>query len=271
MARAHPPRSDGDRPAEPSDDDADFSGSAESRAKSSPDGSDDPAAKRSRPNYSDATKDGRAQSGSGDADSISRRWRAGSDDSRDWPGRALLGRRNAREVISRLTDGDPLEIRARCIARIEHHARFIDVRRLQLRAVARIAHAAPRYSGEPALDPWLEERIDAAIEDLLNEDAEEDRSDIPATEPWDPRYAFVSETLGIEPALARRACIAFNDLPTDVRRAYFATVVAKKTIHRYVAEGNGPPEKVKGQLQRVLDAIRAAIEPREGDGGKGGS
>src|SRR3954464_13835959 len=206
MARAHPPRSDGDRPAEPADEGAHFSSQDGSEVQSNADAtSDDVAAKRPQPDESRSSDDGFTPSGADDSRTNSSGNRDAADGSQAWPGHSLLAHRSAREVLARLSDGDPLEIHARCIARIEHHARFIDVRRLHARSVARIAHAAPRYRGEPALDPWLEERIDASIEDLLNEDAEEDRSDIPASEPWDPRYAFVSDAMGIEPALARRA------------------------------------------------------------------
>jgi hypothetical protein len=261
MGKSHPPQSDRDRPAEPDDElsrDAPRKGSRPAKAGSS------------QPDDATGASKERGKSSTGDGGSKSRDGAKSSSGPIDWPGHALLAHKSAREVLSRLIDGDPLEVGPRCIARIEHHARFIDVRRLHLRAVARIAHAAPRYRGEPALDPWIDARIDASMDDLMSEDSEEERSDIPPSDPWDPRYAFLAEAMGIEPTLARRACIAFNDLPTDVRRTYFAVVVAKKTIHRYVAEGNGPPEKVKTQLQRVLDTIRAAIEPRPGDE-KGGS
>lgn len=262
MGKAPPPQSARDRPAEPDDE-----------------GSRDPQRRKARPAK---TGDERPRAGTKpheirgetlrDADGkTSRASSASQGGDNPWPGHALLAHRSAKEVLARLIDGDPLEIEARCMARIEHQARFVDVRRLHLRAVARIAHAAPRYRGEPPLDRWIEERIDASMDDLVTEDSEEERSGLPPSQPWDPRYAFLAEALGIEPTLARRACIAFNDQSTEVRRTYFAVVVAKKTIHRYVAEGNGPPEKVKAELQRVLDAIRAAIEPRSGgrEGGPG--
>jgi hypothetical protein len=178
----------------------------------------------------------------------------------DYPGKEILGSKVPREVLARLVDGDPLEVAARCVERVRSEGWFIAVDRLQLRSLARIAHAAPI-----PLDLWLQERIDMSIADLLREDREEERSGIPPSSPWDPRYAFVSETLGIAPEEGRRACNAFNALPLDVRQTYFAVYVDGKTIRRWVAEGNGPPEKVHDHLRRAF----AALSLRYGEGRRG--
>lgn len=173
----------------------------------------------------------------------------------DYPGRAILGAGSARKVLERLIDGDPLELGPRCQERISESAVFVAWDRLWLRAAARIAYAAPRYKGLPRLDVFIDERIDQSIEDLLREDIEEDRGGVPVSEPWDPRYAFVSEQVGIDPNLARSACIRFNDMPLDVRRTYFAVALGKKTFHRWIAEGNGPPEAIHAKLKRAFEAL----------------
>jgi hypothetical protein len=162
-------------------------------------------------------------------------------------------------VLSRLVDGDPLEIEARCLEELREQAFLLCVSRVHLRSVARIAHAAMRYRGEPALDVWLKERVEHSIKELLEEDREEERVGVPPSQPWDPRYAFVSEALGIEPTLARRACVAFNLLPHEVRCAYYAVVVDGKTIHRYVAEGHGPPDRARSHLKLALRTLGKAI------------
>jgi hypothetical protein len=110
----------------------------------------------------------------------------------------------------------------------------------------------------------MKARIDEALEDLVEEDREEETSGLPPTIPWDPRFAFLSEILGLEPALARRACLRFNLLPDDVRRTYFAVVIEGKTMRRYVAEGNGPPSQVREYLKRALGALGQQIGPNHG-------
>ncbi len=198
---------------------------------------------------------------SGPPDESHDRARSGRDSASDFPGRAILGARSSREVLARLLDGDPLEIDARCRERIVARALMLALRRVYLRAVARIAHQGPRYLGVPGLDVWLTQRIDESLDDLIAEDREEELSGVPPTSPWDPRFAFVSETLGIEPALARRACLCFNMLPDEVRRTYFAIAVERKSLHRYVAEGHGPPARVREQLDQALRALGLPIDP----------
>jgi hypothetical protein len=183
----------------------------------------------------------------------------------DYPGRAILGSRSERVVLSRLIDGDPLEVEARCRERIIEQALMLALHRVHLRAVARIAHRAPRYRGTPGLDEWMKECIDEALRDLVNEDREEELSGLPPSEPWDPRYAFMSEAIGVEPSLARRACVEFNVLPHEVRRTYFAIGIEGRTIHRYVAEGHGPPSKIQEHLIRALRALGQRAGPTRDD------
>jgi hypothetical protein len=194
----------------------------------------------------------------------------GAGDARRFPGSEILSQESPKRVLSRLVDGDPLEIQARCKEHVYDQAWLLSVSRVHLRSVARIAHAAMRYRGEPALDAWLKERVEQSTLELLEEDLEEERVGIPPAEPWDPRYAFVSEALGIEPTLARRACVEFNLLPHEVRCAYFAVVVEGKTIHRHVAEGHGPPDQARSHLKLALRTLGKAIgrdwRSHEGDG-----
>jgi len=64
--------------------------------------------------------------------------------------------------------------------------------------------------------------------------------------------------------------VAFNFLPDRVRGAYFAVLVQGKTVNRYVAEGHGPPERVKADIEMALRAISDAIgRSRRGEEGLG--
>lgn len=182
------------------------------------------------------------------------------DDPPSWyPGKDLLSGGSPREILEHLVDGDPLELGARCRERIEESAYLLDPDRLHLRAVARVAHAAARWRGEPALDQWLGERIERSMDELMDEDREDERSGIPPGEPWGARDSFLSETLGLEPTLARRACVAFNRLPFEVRSAYFAVAVQGKTVSQQATEGNGPPAAVRANVVRAVRAISEAI------------
>lgn len=169
-----------------------------------------------------------------------------------YPGSDLLAGANPKKVLRRLFDGDPLGIAQACSQRLRSKALILDLNRLHMRAIARIAHAAPRYRGHPSLDPWITGRIDQSIKDLIKDDREEERSAMPPSDPREPRFIFLSEALGIEPGLTRKACIKFNDLEPDVRGAFYAVVVEGKKINRYVAEGNGPPDNVLRLVRQAL-------------------
>ncbi len=179
-----------------------------------------------------------------------------------FPGSELLVGASPREVLERLTEaGDPFELEARGEQRLRERAFLIAAHRVRDRALARVAHASMRYEGEPALDVWLTARVDEAIADLLAEEAADERRGVPATEPWDPRYAMITEIAGVEPAQARGMCVAFNALPDEVRATAFAILVEGTTFNRYVAQGYGPPERVKAHLKRALLTLLLMRDP----------
>ena len=186
-------------------------------------------------------------------------------DDASFPGEDILRGKSPREILERLIDGDPLEIEPRCRERLDTLAFLVDLSRTHLRAVARVAHAATRWRGTPPFREWLQERIDFSIRELVTEDREEERAGMLPSEPLDPRYGFVSDVLGIEPELGRRACLAFNSLPDRVRCSYYAVAVLGSTVNDRVAEGYGPPERVRADIKMALQAISRAIgRPRRG-------
>jgi hypothetical protein len=179
-----------------------------------------------------------------------------------------------RKILERLTTGDPLEMWPRTRERIEALAFLVDPSRVELRSLARVAYSAAGYRGVPPLAEWLSDLIDRAIGEVANEDREAERDGLPLAETSEAAFRFVSQLLGIEPQLARRATVAFNSLPAEVRSAWFAVAVLGKSVHRYVAEGHGPPEVVRAQMKLALETIDRAIGrhggPHESQGGGAG-
>jgi hypothetical protein len=174
---------------------------------------------------------------------------------RDYPGAELLRGESPRQILRRIHEGDPLGLAPRCFDRLQGRAILLVGDRLLARALVRVALQAPGYDGVPPLDRWLEQCIDWAIDDLLGENADAEHRGDPPTETGDPNFAFLSETLGVEPPLARKAAIVFNDLPPAIRRTFWEVVVKGKTTSRWVAEGHGPPEYVKEQLAYALGMV----------------
>jgi len=177
---------------------------------------------------------------------------AGSD---RFPGCELLSGGSPREVLHRIHDGDPLGMVRRCQDRLIRRAILMDVARVFPVAIACVAHAAPRYRGEPPLDEWLERCIDRAVRSLIDRDTEEERSGIPPTPPFDSHLVRMSQILGVEAPLARWATVVFHHLPTPTRRAFHAVAFQGKTIHRWVAEGHGPPHVVRERITHAMGMI----------------
>ena len=101
----------------------------------------------------------------------------------------------------------------------------------------------------------------------MEEDREAERAGQPLDGGQDPRYIFLSEALGVEASLARRVAVVFNDLPPAQRRVFYAVVVQGKSLNRHVAEGNGPPDRVREDLKSALLALSLLQDPGEGRGG----
>jgi len=178
-----------------------------------------------------------------------------------YPGHEFLAFDSPREALRQITEDDPLDIAQACDSRLEERCLLLDEYRLTVRSMARIAYRAPSYLGKPALTPWMGAIIDKAIDELLVEDREEERDGVPPTEPWDNRYSFLGEVLGIEMGLTRSVCIVYNDMSDEFRKVFYNLVFRGKTLNRFVAEGNGPPDKV---MRLLHEAMRTMAKPFKG-------
>lgn len=167
------------------------------------------------------------------------------------------------DILEELADGDPLEIGPRTVARVRERALLLDFERTAERAMARVALSALSYRGEPPFEQWLEARIDQAIADMLEEDATEEFEGVPPENGHEPRFEWLAGAFGLEPALARRACVRFNDLPERTRRVFVLTTLEEREDEaRKLCASNGDFER---RLLEAVEALAAGIDPRELD------
>ncbi|MBK8178406.1 MAG: hypothetical protein IPK67_05820 [Planctomycetes bacterium] len=176
---------------------------------------------------------------------------------RSYPGAELIGAGTAQEILARILVGDPLGIVDRARGWLDAHAYLLDSNRLALRTMAHVARSARRYRGKPDLHSFIELLLGRATSELINEDREADRLGRPVHEDEIAPYAFLSEALGIDPSLARRACSIVNGMVEYDRRVFYATAIQGKSIQRHVSEGHGPPARAEAALQRVLRRLIA--------------
>jgi hypothetical protein len=153
---------------------------------------------------------------------------------------------------------DPLDLRSRIAAVLDERAYLIEHDRLHLGAVARVARAAPRYRGQPDLDPWLRRHVEEALDELLEESEPDEPS---PTTPWG--LEGLARPLGLEPASARAACLAFNRLPLEERKAFRALVLEGRSLDESAAHALADgrpanPTEIARAARRALERVCAA-------------
>ncbi len=158
---------------------------------------------------------------------------------------------------------------ARCRKRLAERAVLLDVGRLVARALARVAYAGAMANGRVRVDELTTECIDRSIDELVEQDRSDEQEKRSMGPEKDPRYEYFAEALGVEPMKARRACVVFNDLPHDVRRAYWTVVIEGVSIHECASAGMGSRSEIEGRLRRALLAISLLDDPGTGEPSEG--
>lgn len=166
----------------------------------------------------------------------------------DW--RRWLAGASPREVLARIVPGDPLGLRARVARRLGERALLLDADRVHLACLARCGRAAPRYRGHPALDEWLDARVEETLDDLLEaraepraEATEEARADA---------FALLAPRLGLEARALREAARAFHALPLVDRRAFFALVLEQRPLDGLAREAGESASAYARRARRAL-------------------
>ncbi len=166
---------------------------------------------------------------------------------------------SARDVLNKLTRDDPLGIEARCAVRLHERAILVGRERVVMRAMAQVAFRAKDYRAWQPLDAFLRVHIDRAIDALIERDREEERARMPHED--DEAWGFLTRALGVGPDQARRAAVAFNDLPYIVRRVFWRTVVEGASEARCVAEGLGTITQVHERATRAVRTLSFGRDP----------
>ena len=74
-------------------------------------------------------------------------------------------------------------------------------------------------------------------------------------------FLFARKT-ALDVGRSRLACCVLNNLPEETRKAFHAYAMEGKTVNRYVAEGNGPPERMKRLLRSAAANVLFVLEGR---------
>lgn len=172
--------------------------------------------------------------------------------------RSVLGGMGPREVLARLLQGDPLELRRVVAARLQQRAYLFDADRVQLRALAHCARYGVRYRGTPPLEVWLAEIVDQALLDLLREDLQAERRGSRPDAQELAAFVDLARPLGLEPAAMRRVCLAHNLLREEDRRAFHGLVIAGRALEQVAAELAISGVEVARRARRGLETVLIA-------------
>lgn len=179
-------------------------------------------------------------------------------------GAEFLRGASASAILAKLVRGDPLAVGLRSQRRRRERALLVDAARSTHKSLARVAYAALQYHGEPALDLWLTQLIDAALDDALSEDREGAADKI---EPADHKhFEYVTSAWKVDARTARDACSAFNGLPERVRSAYWWVVLEGHGLARYVSDSGVKRKLVEARIERALITIGTLNDPGGVDG-----
>lgn len=181
----------------------------------------------------------------------------------DW--RTLLAGASPREVLARLTSGDPLALRNVVAARLADQAYLLDADRVWLRAVARVARFSTRYRGEPVFERWLRSQVDDAILDCVENGDAPPSGEAGVDERESSRstsFETLARPLGLSAQRMRAACAAFNACEPRDRRAFFALVLEREELEPAAARMELSPTECARAARRALEAVmEAAIRP----------
>ena len=169
----------------------------------------------------------------------------------------LLG--TPRKVLARILPGDPLGLRQRVATGLDRRSLALDPDESHLAALARVAHAASRWSGAEPLAGWLDRQVDAALDDRMREEAHAVR-DGAAVGEGPSVLRDLARPLEVGPEQLRAACAALNQRPTVERRA-FVRVVLDREDPEDAARAEGV--SLNALACRARDALLAVLEAFE--------
>lgn len=146
------------------------------------------------------------------------------DRSLDW---RLLQGGVPREILARITEGDPLGLQPLSEGRLHAHAYLIHPDRLAFKFAVRAAFvsALERYAGDPPLAQWLDQRLEETIEAILQEDTDDELCGNGMREDQELFYSMIAENAEVSLTMARRIHIVFNNLDFEQRLPFYRIVV----------------------------------------------
>jgi hypothetical protein len=180
------------------------------------------------------------------------------------PRRALLFG-SPREVLARISSGDPLGLRERVAAALRRERLLLDADRLHLRALALCASRSSRLRASEGLSGFLDACVADAAAALVQDDRAHAGSipvDGSRSGPHErDAFAALGGPVGLDVDGVRRACAAFNACETVDRRACLELLIEGRSIDDLARRDGVSVSEVARRARRALDAALVRLGP----------
>lgn len=172
--------------------------------------------------------------------------------------RDLFARSRPEDVLAALVDGDPLGLRRLAGDRVRAAALFLDVDRVHLDALARVAIDAAGEAEE--LDrAWILARIEASIDRVrgstAGEAARKRGEDDVAGDDGVDAFEVLARPLELPARALRTACAAFNDLEFPDRIAFVVLVLEGRGFEEAARACSSSVPEMLRRARRALDVL----------------
>jgi hypothetical protein len=168
-----------------------------------------------------------------------------------------------REIVLRLSQEDPFEVRARLARRLRERALILPSTRLALMTMARMAIASKSYTGQIRIEDWVEAALDVSIDAMADSQREEERRGLPVPESEDREfYEELADIFGCPLLDARMACVTLNGMSEDHRQAFHAVVVKGMSLRAWADEVGTRPKKIHDLLREVGSEVQTRLVRR---------
>jgi len=178
-----------------------------------------------------------------------------------WP--SFLRGESAAWIHARLCDGDPLRLSERTARRLREVWVLLDPERVCRRALAVCAEAAANEAAPAELEVWAFAKIDLAIAQLRESDAEAERSRPGELSEEERAFDLLTRSLLVEPLLVRTVSVAFNALDAPPRRAFFELLIEGKEPGEVIEAGPWDHDGLRAAVLTALRTIGYDLPPKK--------
>lgn len=168
-----------------------------------------------------------------------------------------------RDILIRLTEEDPFEVRPKIAQHLRERALVLPSMRLALMTMARMSIAATSYDGTIPIGDWVDAAIEASTESMADEQREEERRGLPVPESRDVAfYEELADMFGCPLLDARMACVVLNGMSMRHREAFRAVVIEGLAPIEAADDLDTRRVHVERRLREIGEEVHTRLERR---------